>query len=112
MSTEVDIVERLPQIAGRCSFEQDRIDIIAATNLITKLRAERDAMSKIYHLMASSRLEWRRIAEAAPRDMRERAAVLVENFVYRGPFSGKDQIARAIRALPTSVIATEGNCHD
>jgi hypothetical protein len=119
MSTEADIVERLPDIASRCSFEQDRTDIIAATNLITKLRAERDAVHKSYHLMASSRLEWRHIAETAARDMRERCAQRCEEIAQEcmaGSLIDPSvhiakkvamYVAEQIRDLPTSVIATE-----
>ncbi|WP_425991290.1 hypothetical protein [Afipia sp. DC4300-2b1] len=34
------LVERLPQIAGRCSYEQDRMDVVAAATFISELQAE------------------------------------------------------------------------
>ena len=36
------VVERLPQIAGRCSYEQDRMDVVAAATIISDLQAEVD----------------------------------------------------------------------
>jgi hypothetical protein len=94
---------------------------------MARLRAERDALQKSYHLAVASRLEWRRIAETAAREMRERCAgwhdaqaticrdVAKANqgnevgSVFHALVVDHEVAADAIRALPdtSSAIATE-----
>jgi hypothetical protein len=110
MSTEVDIIERLPAIAGRCSFEQDRVDIIAATNLLTKLRAERDAAKLSADRLLEKGFDLIEQRNIAAWEMRERCARVAEYEAARWGMkvgSSARNAAGMIRALPLTVIATE-----
>lgn len=117
MSTEADIVKRLRVKAemiyqGEAIAFGSEVDLMTeAADLITKLRAERDAKECLI-------LELRADAKNATRDMRERCADLAAKFDLDGALGSvlpkgwegcRRSIAKAIRALPDTptVIATE-----